>query len=114
MIKVTRALSLSDDVAAILSKCKHPIIIENNFTSQMARLIRMETGIDIKDKILKYDGEPYPAGDPSAYKEVEKDSLKQGTRLRREPSCTSRRYGLITELYKETQPCLTLRYLNRK
>ncbi len=35
MIKVI-APFLSDEVSAILSKCKHPIIIENNFTSQMA------------------------------------------------------------------------------
>jgi 2-oxoglutarate ferredoxin oxidoreductase subunit alpha len=69
MIKVI-APFLSEEVAAILAKCKHPIIIENNFTSQMARLIRMETGFDIKDKILKYDGEPFPAG--LAYKEVKK------------------------------------------
>ena len=38
---------VTDEVTAALSKCKRPIMIENNFTSQMARLIRMETGIDI-------------------------------------------------------------------
>jgi 2-oxoglutarate ferredoxin oxidoreductase subunit alpha len=69
MIKVI-APFLSEEVAAILSKSKRPIIIENNYTSQMARLIRMETGFDIKDKILKYDGEPFPAG--LAYQEVKK------------------------------------------
>lgn len=62
LIKVV-APFLSDEVAAILKSCKHPIMIENNFTSQMARLIRMETGIHIQDKILKYDGEPFVPGE---------------------------------------------------
>ena len=74
MIKVI-APFLSEDVAAILSKAKRPIMIENNNTSQMARLIRMETGFDIKDKILKYDGEPFPAG--LAYKEIKKILAKE-------------------------------------
>ena len=54
---------LSEDVAAILKSVKHPVIIEQNFTSQMARLIRMETGISIGDKINKYDGEPFSASE---------------------------------------------------
>jgi 2-oxoglutarate ferredoxin oxidoreductase subunit alpha len=61
MIKVI-APFLAEGVAAALSRCRHPIIIENNFSSQMGRLIRMETGILIKDRILKYDGEPFSAG----------------------------------------------------
>ncbi len=76
MIKVI-APFLSEEVSAILSKCKRPIIIENNFTSQMARLIRMETGFNIKDRILKYDGEPFPAG--LAYKEVKKILAKKNS-----------------------------------
>ena len=43
----------------------------------MARLIRMETGFDIKDKILKYDGEPFPAG--LAYKEIKKILAKKNS-----------------------------------
>ncbi len=69
MIKVI-APFLSEDVTAALSKCKRPIMIENNFTGQMARLIRMETGIEIKDKILKYDGEPFSAG--QTYREIKR------------------------------------------
>jgi hypothetical protein len=64
-------------VAAILSKCKRPIMIENNFTSQMSRLIRMETGFNIKDRILKYDGEPFPAG--LAYREVKRILAKKNS-----------------------------------
>jgi len=62
LIKVV-APFLSDEVAAVLSRCKRLVMIENNFTSQMSRLIRMETGIHIKDQILKYDGEPFAAGE---------------------------------------------------
>lgn len=35
------------------------ILIENNFSAQLGILIRQETGIEIKDKILKYDGRPF-------------------------------------------------------
>lgn len=51
----------SDAIVPILNNAKRLLSIECNYTGQMARLIRAETGIDIKDKFLKYDGEPiYP------------------------------------------------------
>lgn len=74
MIKVL-APFLSEDVTAALQKAKRLILIENNFTSQMGRLIRMETGIEIKDKILKYDGEPFTAG--QTYREVKRILAKK-------------------------------------
>jgi 2-oxoglutarate/2-oxoacid ferredoxin oxidoreductase subunit alpha len=76
MIKVI-APFLSEEVAAILAQCKRPIMIENNYTSQMARLIRMETGFNIKDRVLKYDGEPFPAG--LAYAQVKKILSKKNS-----------------------------------
>ncbi len=39
-----------------LSKAKKTVIVENNATSQFAKLIKLQTGIDIKNKILKYNG----------------------------------------------------------
>jgi hypothetical protein len=33
--------------------------VESNYTAQFARLIRMNTGIDIKERILRYDGEAF-------------------------------------------------------
>jgi len=60
LIKVV-APFLADETIAELSKCKRLIMVEQNFTSQMARLLRMETGIHITDRILKYDGEPFVA-----------------------------------------------------
>lgn len=47
------------EVSDILSKAKKKISVEVNFTSQMARLIKMETGISMDHHINKYDGEPY-------------------------------------------------------
>lgn len=47
-----------DQVAEALKKSKKLLCVEANFTGQMARMIRAETGIEIKDKFLKYDGEP--------------------------------------------------------
>jgi 2-oxoglutarate ferredoxin oxidoreductase subunit alpha len=35
------------------------IAVENNATGQFVKLLKMETGIDIKSKILKYDGRPF-------------------------------------------------------
>ena len=39
-----------------LHKAQKNIIIENNATSQLAKLIKLYTGVDIEAKILKYDG----------------------------------------------------------
>ncbi|MDT8300315.1 MAG: 2-oxoacid:acceptor oxidoreductase subunit alpha [Sedimentisphaerales bacterium] len=39
-----------------LKKAQRTIIVENNAASQFAKLIKLHTGFEIKDKILKYDG----------------------------------------------------------
>lgn len=49
------------EVADILKKVKRPILVEQNFTSQLGGLIAEETGIIIEEKILKYDGRPLTA-----------------------------------------------------
>ncbi|MBI5465432.1 2-oxoacid:acceptor oxidoreductase subunit alpha, partial [Candidatus Gottesmanbacteria bacterium] len=46
-------------VIKILSKAKKVIDVEGNFSGQMAGWIKEQTGIEIKDKILKYDGRPF-------------------------------------------------------
>lgn len=43
----------------ILSKSKDVLIIENNSNGQLANLISQETGILIKNRLLKYDGRPF-------------------------------------------------------
>lgn len=42
-----------------LEKAKQIIIIENNATGQFGKLIKLETGVDIENKILKYNGLPF-------------------------------------------------------
>ncbi len=48
-----------EEVAGILSSCKRMMLVENNYTAQFGRYLRGETGIEIKNKCLKYDGEPF-------------------------------------------------------
>jgi 2-oxoglutarate/2-oxoacid ferredoxin oxidoreductase subunit alpha len=48
----------SEEIALALESAKKLLCVEANYTGQMARMIRAETGIEIKDKFLKYDGEP--------------------------------------------------------
>jgi len=47
---------LPDEAADYLQKAKQTIIVENNATSQFAKLIKFQMGIDIDKKILKYNG----------------------------------------------------------
>ncbi len=46
------------EVCEILLKCKKKFSVELNFTSQMARHIKAETGISMDEHINRYDGEP--------------------------------------------------------
>lgn len=50
-------------VKRILAKARKVIDVEGNFSGQMAGWIREQTGLEIKDKILKYDGRPFYAED---------------------------------------------------
>lgn len=45
-------------LAAALEGAPRTIVVENNFTGQMASLIRRETGIKVSGNILKFDGRP--------------------------------------------------------
>lgn len=47
------------EVTEILSKAKKKISVEVNFTSQMARYVRGETGVAMDAHINRYDGEPF-------------------------------------------------------
>ena len=48
-----------DSVTPLLNKAAKLIGVEGNFTGQLGNLIRMHTGIEINDNILKYDGRPF-------------------------------------------------------
>jgi 2-oxoglutarate/2-oxoacid ferredoxin oxidoreductase subunit alpha len=46
-------------VADILQRSKFSYAVENNYSGQFADLIRQETGVKVKNRILKYDGRPF-------------------------------------------------------
>jgi 2-oxoglutarate/2-oxoacid ferredoxin oxidoreductase subunit alpha len=48
-----------DFVTKVLQASKDVLLIENNQTGQLGQLIRQETGLEIKKKLLKYDGRPF-------------------------------------------------------
>jgi 2-oxoglutarate ferredoxin oxidoreductase subunit alpha len=50
---------ISNQIRKEIEKAKKVILIENNLTGQLGRLIREKTGISIKERILKYDGRPF-------------------------------------------------------
>lgn len=50
-------------ITSAIQKANNVVIVEGNMTSQLAGLIRQETGIEIKNKILKFDGRPFAPED---------------------------------------------------
>jgi 2-oxoglutarate ferredoxin oxidoreductase subunit alpha len=50
---------LSSDTRKYIEKADKTIVVENNATGQFAKLIRMETGLQIDKSILKYNGLPF-------------------------------------------------------
>ena len=40
-------------------KAKRLVVVENNSTAQFAQIVKMHTGINFDEKILKYDGRPF-------------------------------------------------------
>lgn len=48
-----------DKVTTLFSNKKRYILVENNSTAQFGKLLQQETGIEIQEKILKYDGRPF-------------------------------------------------------
>ena len=49
----------NDGTSQQIQKAKNVILIENNVTGQLGRLIREKTGLKINNRLLKYDGRPY-------------------------------------------------------
>lgn len=62
---------LSDQIKKEILKSKKVILIEQNVTGQIGRLIREKTGIKIEKRILKYDGRPFTSD------ELRKEILKK-------------------------------------
>ncbi|MBI3306802.1 MAG: 2-oxoacid:acceptor oxidoreductase subunit alpha [Candidatus Omnitrophica bacterium] len=60
-------------VLDILNSCHEIIGVETNYTSQMCRLIRTETGYHVKKTVNRYDGEPFTGED--IYRRVKKEIM---------------------------------------
>jgi 2-oxoglutarate ferredoxin oxidoreductase subunit alpha len=50
---------LHPDIIQYIGKAKKRIIVENNGRAQLGQLIRLQTGFDMDQKILKYNGLPF-------------------------------------------------------
>jgi 2-oxoglutarate ferredoxin oxidoreductase subunit alpha len=50
-------------VGRILEAAERPILVENNASAQLGRLIRERTGFSFSEKLLKYDGRPFYPGE---------------------------------------------------
>ncbi len=48
-----------EEVRNVLSKAKHVINVECNYSAQFGGLVKERTGIEITDNLLKYDGRPF-------------------------------------------------------
>jgi 2-oxoglutarate ferredoxin oxidoreductase subunit alpha len=52
-----------DEAVRMLRACRRTVAVEQNYTSQLARLIRMTTGLSVDRTINKYDGRPFSPED---------------------------------------------------
>jgi 2-oxoglutarate ferredoxin oxidoreductase subunit alpha len=43
----------------LAKKAKYVVLVEQNHQGQLGKLLRMESGVEIKEHILKYDGRPF-------------------------------------------------------
>ncbi len=59
-IHFTHMYPLSTNLGSLfMDKNKRYVLVENNSTSQLGKLLRMELGVNIESKLLKYDGRPF-------------------------------------------------------
>lgn len=58
-LHLKRVYPLPGAAVSLLQKARRVAVVENNATAQLAQLIRLETGVEIKDRILKYSGLPF-------------------------------------------------------
>jgi 2-oxoglutarate ferredoxin oxidoreductase subunit alpha len=63
LIHFTHLWPLPKNLDKFLAKFKKLVLVENNYSGQLGKLIRQETGIEIKNKILKYDSRPFWSGE---------------------------------------------------
>ncbi len=49
----------AEKVAQVIDSSRKTVVVENNFTGQLADIIKEKTGKNVNKKILKYDGRPF-------------------------------------------------------
>jgi 2-oxoglutarate/2-oxoacid ferredoxin oxidoreductase subunit alpha len=49
----------TDRLQVLAKRSKRIVLVEQNYQGQLGMLIRMQCGLEISDKILKYDGRPF-------------------------------------------------------
>ena len=49
----------ADRVRAAFATTRRTLLVEGNYSGQFGRLLRAETGVEVTEKLLKYDGEPF-------------------------------------------------------
>ncbi len=49
----------ADAAREALDRCKRKVSVEQNYTGQLALLLRMTTGVAMDDSLTKYDGRPF-------------------------------------------------------
>lgn len=59
MLHIAQVHPLHPMVDVALTKAKKVIVVENNATGQLARLLKVSLGCDTHEKILKYNGMPF-------------------------------------------------------
>ena len=65
-------------VQKILSNSRRTVAIENNYSGQMAGLIRERTGIELDHKVLKFDGRPFSQNEVyEGVKDIVRDGAKE-------------------------------------
>jgi len=48
-----------EKIKNLLKQYNYLILVEQNYTGQFGKLLAEETGIQIENKLLKYDGRPF-------------------------------------------------------
>lgn len=59
MIHLNEIYPIPENLFAQLKSAKRIVDVENNATGQLAHLIQAETGFEIKEKMLQYNGRPF-------------------------------------------------------
>ncbi len=63
MLHFKQVYPLPPDVSTYFSGAQKTVIVENNATAQFAKLLKLHSGIEFDEKVLKYNGMPFSVGE---------------------------------------------------